>query len=188
MQLTESDLRFVLETVVTSRRDHERILELVRDKQDLVEPLLDDPRLVERLLNTAESFAQVSPYLMFQVLLRCVQRDLTRQSYVIDRDTAGRRIPVFEAQHALALVTDPTMREYLAQMLCSFVRTHTSVVYFKERGHWRKRKFSDLDLRVTARLVDGPVDQNQFGVVFRYWSSRSSGRGSTSELLISPCS
>lgn len=30
------------------------------------------------------------------------------------------------------------------------------------------RKFSDFDLRVTARLLDGPVDQNQFGVVFRY--------------------
>lgn len=30
------------------------------------------------------------------------------------------------------------------------------------------RKFSDFDLRVTARLVDGPVDEAQFGVVFRY--------------------
>lgn len=30
------------------------------------------------------------------------------------------------------------------------------------------RKFNDFDLRVTARLLDGPVDQNQFGVVFRY--------------------
>ncbi|MBI5959048.1 MAG: hypothetical protein HY866_09955, partial [Chloroflexi bacterium] len=30
------------------------------------------------------------------------------------------------------------------------------------------RKFNDIDLRVTARLVDGPVDQNQFGVIFRY--------------------
>jgi hypothetical protein len=30
------------------------------------------------------------------------------------------------------------------------------------------RKFSDFDLRVTAHLLKGPVDQNQFGVVFRY--------------------
>ncbi len=30
------------------------------------------------------------------------------------------------------------------------------------------RKFSDLDLRVTTRLIAGPVDQNQFGVIFRY--------------------
>lgn len=30
------------------------------------------------------------------------------------------------------------------------------------------RKFSDLDLRVTTQLVSGPVDQNQYGVIFRY--------------------
>jgi hypothetical protein len=30
------------------------------------------------------------------------------------------------------------------------------------------RKFSDFDLRVTTELVDGPVDQNQYGVIFRY--------------------
>ena len=30
------------------------------------------------------------------------------------------------------------------------------------------RKFGDMDVRVTARLIDGPVDQNQFGIIFRY--------------------
>lgn len=30
------------------------------------------------------------------------------------------------------------------------------------------RKFGDFDLRVTARLLEGPIDQNQFGVIFRY--------------------
>jgi hypothetical protein len=30
------------------------------------------------------------------------------------------------------------------------------------------RKFSDFDLRVTTQLIDGPVDQNQYGVIFRY--------------------
>lgn len=30
------------------------------------------------------------------------------------------------------------------------------------------RKFGDFDLRVTARLLDGPIDQNQYCVAFRY--------------------
>ncbi len=30
------------------------------------------------------------------------------------------------------------------------------------------RKFSDLDLRVTMQQIAGPVDENQYGVVFRY--------------------
>lgn len=30
------------------------------------------------------------------------------------------------------------------------------------------RKLSDFDLRVTTQLIAGPVDQNQYGVIFRY--------------------
>lgn len=33
------------------------------------------------------------------------------------------------------------------------------------------RKFGDFDLRVTAQLQEGPIDQNQFGVIFRYRDS-----------------
>ncbi len=35
------------------------------------------------------------------------------------------------------------------------------------------RKFSDFDLRVTARLLDGPADQNQYCVAFRYRDERN---------------
>lgn len=35
------------------------------------------------------------------------------------------------------------------------------------------RKLSDFDLRVTARLLDGPVDQNQYCAVFRYRDERN---------------
>lgn len=35
------------------------------------------------------------------------------------------------------------------------------------------RKFSDFDLRVTARLLDGPVDQNQYCAAFRYRDERN---------------
>lgn len=33
---------------------------------------------------------------------------------------------------------------------------------------WLDRKFADFDLRVTARLVDGPPEESQFGVIFRH--------------------
>ena len=51
MRLTESDLKFVVETVATRRRDHDHILELVRDREELLEVMLNDPKLAERLLN-----------------------------------------------------------------------------------------------------------------------------------------
>ena len=38
LHLTESDLRFLVETVATSRRDYDHIVNLIRDKEDLLEP------------------------------------------------------------------------------------------------------------------------------------------------------
>ena len=50
LHLTESDLRFLVETVATSRRDYDHIVDLVRDKEDLLEVMLEDPKLTERIL------------------------------------------------------------------------------------------------------------------------------------------
>lgn len=54
IRLTDSDLRFLLETVATRRTDHERVIELVRKKEDFLEQMLDDPKLLDRLLNDEE--------------------------------------------------------------------------------------------------------------------------------------
>ncbi len=146
MRLTEPDLKFVVETVATRRRDHDHIMDLVRDKDDLLEPMLEDPKLAERLINELEVLVRVSPYLMFSVLLRRVRRDLAGQSYVLERDAHGKRIPVFEAAQAGQLLGDPPLREYLTEMLCSFVRTNVGVLYKQEGRGWQKRKFSDMDM------------------------------------------
>jgi hypothetical protein len=146
MRLTDSDLRFVVETVATRRQDHAHIIELVRDKEELLEAMLNDPKLAERLLNEEEVLVCVSPYLMFAVLLRRVRRDLEDRSFLFERDERGRQIPIFEAPQATQLLGDIDTREYLIEMLCSFVRTNTSLLYWKERAAWHKRKFSDLDM------------------------------------------
>ena len=112
MRLTESDLKFIVETVATRRRDHDHIIGLVRDKEDLLDPMLEDPTLAERLVNEKEVFVRVSPYLMFAVLLRRVRRDLEPRSFMFERDARGKRIPVFEAPQAVQLLGDPAMREY----------------------------------------------------------------------------
>ena len=159
MRLTESDLRFVVETVATRRPDTEHVMDVLRGKDDLVEPLLDDPRLVERLVSDPEGFVHVSPYLFFAVLLRQVRRELEQRSFVLDRDARGRRLPVFEASRAAQLLADPAVREYLIELLCSFVRTRTGVLYWKERGAWRKRRspgwFAGRSCRCPSRTVRG---------------------------------
>jgi hypothetical protein len=51
LHLTESDLRFVVETVATRRRDHDHIVDLVRNKEDLLESMLEDPKLTGAALS-----------------------------------------------------------------------------------------------------------------------------------------
>jgi hypothetical protein len=146
MHLSSADLKFLVETVATRRRDHEHIMELVRDKEDLLDSMLDDPKLVERLLNEAEALVRISPFLLFTILLRRVRRDLEHEAFVYEVGTRGQRIPVFEAPKVAALLAAQEIRDYLAEMLACFTRTNSSVLWWQEHGTWRRRRISDLDM------------------------------------------
>ena len=76
MKFSEADLRFLVETVATQRYDNDRIVELVRDKEDFLEQMLEDPALLHRILNDKEVFIRISPYMMFSILLRQIRREL----------------------------------------------------------------------------------------------------------------
>ena len=157
LHLTESDLRFLVETVATRRRDYDHIVNLVRDKEDLLEPMLEDPKLTERLFRDEEAFVRISPHLLFAVLLRRVRHELKNEAYVFEVEPKGKRIPIFEAPAVAELLADKQTRDYLADMLSSFARTNSGVIYWKEHGAWHKRRFSDIDMDdmiELARLAD----------------------------------
>ena len=157
LHLSESDLRFLVETVATRRQDYDHIANLVRDKEDLLEPMLEDPKLVQRLFREKETFVRISPQLLFSLLLRRLRNDLEKEAYVYDVEPRGKRIPVFEAPAVAQMLADKQTRDYLADMLSSFARTDSGVVYWKERGTWHKRRFSDIDMDdmiALACLVD----------------------------------
>jgi hypothetical protein len=118
----------------------------VRDKEDFLEQMLDDPGLLERLWDVEECLVRASPYMLFSVLLRQVRRELEQTSIVYEPESRGRRIPVFEAPGVVELLAQAESREYLVELLCSFVKTNTGFVYWKERGKWHRRKFNDTDL------------------------------------------
>jgi hypothetical protein len=146
LHLSASDLRFLVETVATNRRDYDHIANLVRGKDDLLEPMLDDPKLVRRLFQDEESLLRISPHFLFTVLLRQVRHDLEKETYILEVDFKGKRIPVFEAPAVAEMLSNKELRDYLAEMLSSFARTNSGVIYWKERGTWHKRRFSDIDM------------------------------------------
>lgn len=158
LHLSETDLRFLVETVATRRHDYDHIANLVRDKEDLLEPMLEDPRLMQRLFQDQEAFVRVSPRFLFTVLLGRVRRELEREAYILETDFKGKRVPVFEAPLVAEMLSDKQARNYLADMLSSFARTNSGVIYWKERGSWHRRRFSDIDMDDMIELarISGP--------------------------------
>ncbi len=146
MELSEADLRFLVETVATKRRDYDRMQQIVRDKPDFQETLLEEPKLVQRLLNDEETFVRISPQLLFSILLRQVRRDLNRDTYTLDWADSNERLPVFDTNEIAGLLEDPRTRDYLVDLLCSFVKAESTVVTWRDRKRFRKRRFSNLDM------------------------------------------
>src|SRR6516164_5387581 len=153
LHLTESDLRFVVETVITRRRDYDHIVQLLRDKEDLLEPMLEDPKLIERLVRDEEAFLQISPHLLFSVLLRRVRIELEKEAYVFEAAPRGKRIPIFDAPAVAELLSNKQIRDYLADMLSSFARINSGILYWKEGGAWHMRRFSDVDMEDMIELT-----------------------------------
>ena len=159
--LSDQDLWFLVTTFADRRTDHDRIVELVRDKPDFLDVMLEDEKLFRRLASDQEAVVKVSPFFLFSVLLRQARRDLGDRSFVLE--TEGRdRIPVFAADHLRALLEDEEIRDYLAEMLASFVRTQTTTVYFRRRGAWYRHRFSDLDLDDLATLAEWVEEEFRF--------------------------
>src|ERR1700676_4501788 len=140
LHLSESDLRFLVETVATNRRDYDHIVNLIRDKKGLLGPQVDDSKVSERLFRDVEALVRVTPHMLFSVLLRRLRRELENEAYVLDMDAKGKRIPVFEGPAVADMLSDKQTRDYLAEMLSSFARTHSGMIYWKERGTWHKRR------------------------------------------------
>ena len=144
--LSDTDLKFVVETVTPDPRERDRVAEAVRDKPDILDAMIGDPRLVERVLDDEEAVVHISPRLLFTILLKQTRRDLDNQPYINDIGERGEVIPVFESSRVADLLDEEPSREYLADMMSSFARTYSTVVYSLERGRLRKRRFSSMDM------------------------------------------
>lgn len=145
IKLDDKDLMFLIQTVATQRRDYEHIKEIVKDKPDLLDLMLDDEKLFRRLLREEEALLQISPRLLFEILLRQARRELKREAYTVERVGLTWKIPVFDSSKVAELLEDRGIRDYLAEMLSSFTRTESAVLYLKRGTRIYRKRFSDMD-------------------------------------------
>ena len=149
LYLTESDLRFLVETVANQRRDLDEVVTLIRDKEVFIEQMLDDPKLLERVFNDEDALITLSPRFLFTILLRHVRREIEKENYLYDYEVGARkqRIPVFAVDEVSGLLGESDAVDYLAEMLASFARTRSVVhSYTDECGRSQKDRFDDTDI------------------------------------------
>ena len=151
--LSEADLYFIVTTIVDKRQDYDHICDLLKDKPDLVEIMLDDEKLFWRVHDDEEIIMEISPFLLFSILLLQAKRELQNQIYTMEIISHRERIPVFDAGNTVKLLHNKNVSAYLARMLASFTRVDSTTVVYRARGLTYQRQFSELDFDDVLELA-----------------------------------
>ena len=164
--LSDADLDFLVRAVTTSRTDYDRIKDIVRGKADLLQVMLDDERVFRRLAETPEAVLQVSPYLLFTVLLRRAQRDLRARKFTMETSSQGT-LPVFDADAAADLLEDVALRDYLALMLEEFTRIDRHTIHVWDEQGPRPVTYSDFAVEDLEALAELAEESERFAIYRR---------------------
>lgn len=152
--LTDSDLLFLIRSLMPGYTQGRRMMRILREDEDILEAMLADENLFRILKHDPQTLLQVSPHLFFMVLLNRVQEQLKNRSYTVETDFGGHAF-VFDSAAVAGFLEDRSIRNYLADMLASFVRINSYTIPIRVRkGIWRKYRFSDYDIDSLMRYTE----------------------------------
>jgi hypothetical protein len=160
--VSDSDLEFVIREAAPEFRDKEKLKQLIREDAAFRKALLDDERVFRRVMADEQIFLKISPALYFEILLRKTQRELPKTSHTLEM-VGGEKVPIFDIQAVVDLLSKETVLEYLAEMLTSFTKTESYTIPIRVRkGVWRKIRFSDMDIDALGRLCEAADEEFRF--------------------------
>jgi hypothetical protein len=145
-----------------------RAEELRRDPR-LLAVALESPELYARLKAERDPLLRVSPFVLFGVLVRQAVRDLRQARFTVERSGLRGRVVVFDAPRVRAFLDEPGIVDYLAELLASFTRVYSGSWWRRTPAGWRRRRFSELDLRSLEAL------HAEAGEEERFWLDRRMG-------------
>jgi hypothetical protein len=136
-QLADRDLEFLWPGHVEALRRDPRLLAVA----------LDSPELFQRLAAEPEPLLKVTPFILFSVYVRQAARELRAARFTVERAGVGQRVAVFDAPQVRRFLEDPEVVDYLSELLASFTRVWSGTHWRRTKRGWRRRRFSELDLR-----------------------------------------
>jgi hypothetical protein len=159
LRLSDNDLDFLVETVSPDIADKYRLRRIIREDEDFRNTFISDEKIFNRVMDDEEILLKISPTLLFEIFLRKAVNDLKKSSYTLEK-TMTMRIPVFDTQDVVELLTQESLLVYLADMLSSFTKIKSYTISFRgKKGIWRKIRFNDMDIYSLMSFCDVVKDE-----------------------------
>ena len=111
--------------------------------------------------------AIVSPFLTFAVVVHRAWDELQHVSHVDEWVGPRQRLPVLGGGDLREFLAAPSRRLFLTELLASYTRVASGVVWVHTRRGWRRRRFSELDPARLASMLDVISDEERPGVYRR---------------------
>ena len=141
---------------------------VLRREPALVVDLLDRSAVADAVLAARRDepgrFSYISPFLVFAAAVHRTSNALAGRSYVADRTGPRSRLPVFDGPALAAFAAEPQHRLFLAELLTSYARLASGIVWRRGEGGWRRQRWDELDLPRLAALREALPADEQPGV------------------------
>ena len=164
--LTRRDLAFLLEVNgVPAGRQRSMIRRLAVDP-DLRRAMVDNEEMFRVVLQEQERLVEISPPLLFEILLYKVRADL-QQMGDASHQAFDLNAPTCPDEEVLDLLDDERVMAYLSGMLASFISLQSHAIELPGKGRaMRQVRYSDLDLHSLLRLSEAVRGRRRL-VVYR---------------------
>lgn len=163
LRLSDRDLDFLVDTACPNVTDKPRLKQIIREDEDFRNTFIGDGKVFRKLMDDEEILLKISPTLFFEILLKKAAEDLEKVSYTVEK-TRTMRIPVFDTQDVVKLLSKESLLVYLAEMLSSFTKIQSYTISFRVRkGVWKKIRFNDLDIFSLMSFCEAVEDEYRFG-------------------------
>ncbi|MFP4566515.1 MAG: hypothetical protein ACLFNX_08420 [Spirochaetaceae bacterium] len=166
-EFDEKDLRFLAGFFMPQRTDVARVVAMLREDEDIVDGMVADPALADHLLENPEPILDLTPRLLFAVLLIRAREDLRSRPFTFEKST-NRMMVIFDTERILELLAQKPVLVYLSRMLASFVKVRSLSVTVPVRPGIRRRySFSDFDVESLIRFGEVADETRKFAVYKR---------------------
>ena len=108
----ERDLRFLAGFFMPEHKRTARAVNMLREDEDILDGMVNDPALADYILQNPEPVLDLSPRLLFAVLLIRAREDLRTRPFTFEKDS-NRMMVIFDTGLILDLLGRKSVHVYL---------------------------------------------------------------------------